>query len=251
MNNKIGVFDSGIGGLSVLKEMVKILPNEDYLYYGDSINNPYGEKTQEELFEIACKVVDYLISKECKIIVIACNTATTACISMLREKYKDMIFVGTVPAIKVAYDKNYKNTIILSTKYTNNSAKVKELIHDYTKDDQNIILISGKSLAHLIDINDMDSIRTLLKELLSHYNGVADSIVLGCTHYPLVKKEIQKVLPDVAILDGSVGVANEVKHQLEKHNLLNPSINKGSIIIENSKDQELVNRSYEILNEKD
>ena len=114
--SKIGVFDSGLGGLSVLKEMMRVLPNEDFLFYEDSLNNPYGVKDEEELLEITSKIVDYLLDHDCKIIVIACNTATTCCMKALREKYPDTIFVGTVPAIKVAYDNNYKNTIILFRK---------------------------------------------------------------------------------------------------------------------------------------
>ena len=131
MNKKIGVFDSGLGGLSILKELIKLLPNEDYLFYGDSINNPYGDKSDEELLTITSHVVDYLLDNDCKIIVIACNTATTSCLKKLREKYPNTIFVGTVPAIKIAYDNNYKNTLVLATPYTIKSKRVRELIHDY------------------------------------------------------------------------------------------------------------------------
>ena len=95
--SKIGLFDSGLGGLSVLSEIMKLLPNEDYLFYEDSINNPYGDKTEEELFKITSNIVEYLLKENCKIIVIACNTATTMCIDKLREKYSNTIFVGTVP----------------------------------------------------------------------------------------------------------------------------------------------------------
>ena len=246
-NKKIGIFDSGIGGLSILIELLKILPNEDYLFYEDSINNPYGEKSEEELFDITSNIVDYLISNDCKIIVIACNTATTSCMKKLREKYKEIIFVGTVPAIKVAYDNNYKDTILLATPYTIKSTRVEELIHDYKNNDQNIYLVSGKNLANLIDNNDQESINTLLKEILLHYKEKADSIVLGCTHYPLIADNIKNILPNCEILDGSVGVAKEVLHQLELNNIKNNSITRGNIIIKNTKSDELVTRSYEIL----
>ena len=113
MNNKIGMFDSGIGGLTILKELKKLLPNEDYIYYADSKNNPYGEKSDEELMKIVTNIVDFLISKDVKIIVIACNTATTRCIKRLRLMYPNMLFVGTEPAIKVACDNNYKNTLTI------------------------------------------------------------------------------------------------------------------------------------------
>lgn len=247
MNRKIGVFDSGLGGLSILKELIKLLPNEDYLFYEDSINNPYGQKNDIELLKIVDNVVKFLLKEDCKIIVIACNTATTCCMKKLREMYPDVIFVGTVPAIKVAYDNNYKNTIILSTPYTMQSSRVEELIHDYHRDDQNIINISGENLANLIELDKKDEIMELLNRILGEYKDKADSLILGCTHYSLIKSEINNVLPNTVLLDGCVGVSNEVKHQLESNNLLNTENTSGSIKIINSKDEELVKRSYEIL----
>lgn len=246
MKRKIGIFDSGLGGLSILKELLQVLPNEDYLFYGDSIHNPYGEKGEDELFYITSNIVDYLLNHECKMIVIACNTATTSCMKRLREKYPDTIFVGTVPAIKVAYDHHFKDTLVLATPYTTTSKRVSELLHEYHNYDQKITLISGGDLAHLIDMGLDTEIEDFLKKTLSSYQH-ADSLILGCTHYSLIKDEIQKVLPHTKLVDGCFGVAREVKHQLEKNHLLNLSQNKGKIIIENSKGQELIERSYEIL----
>ena len=245
MKGKIGVFDSGLGGLSVLKELMKILPNEEYIFYEDSINNPYGEKSEEELLEITSKIVDYLLDRDCKIIVIACNTATTCCMKLLREKYPDTIFVGTVPAIKVAYDNNFKNTLILSTPYTTKSKRVEELLDNYVREDQNILNLSGENLANLIEIDDKEEINKLLVRILSPYKDKIDSMVLGCTHYSLIKDEISSVIPNVELLDGCLGVANEVKHQLEKNDLLDNG--NGSLEIINTKDNNLIDRSYEIL----
>ena len=246
MNKKIGIFDSGLGGLSILKELLKILPNEDYLFYEDSINNPYGEKTEEELFAITSKIVNYLLSEDCKIIVIACNTATTSCLKKLREEYPNVIFVGTVPAIKVAYDNNYKNTLILSTPYTMGSKRVEELIEEFHHLNQKITNISGENLANLIEENKIGEIRALLNRILSPYKD-CDSIVLGCTHYPLIKDEIRKVVPNAKLLDGSSGVAMEVRHQLEINFSLSSSEKRGSITIINTRSDELIERSYEIL----
>lgn len=248
MNNKIGILDSGLGGLSILKELKKILPNEDYLFYEDSINNPYGSKSDEELLKIVSNIVEFLLKNDCKIIVIACNTATTSCIKRLREMYPNTIFVGTVPAIKMAYDNNYKNTIILSTPYTMNSKRVNELISDYHNKDQNIINISGENLANLIENEKYDEIFALLEKLLNPYKDICDSIVLGCTHYPLISDIISSIIPNAKLLDGSLGVANEVKHQLTINNLLNTKSTLGNIEIINSKDNALVDRSFEILN---
>ena len=242
----IGVFDSGLGGLSILKELVKVLPNEDYLFYEDSINNPYGIKSDVELLNIADKIVKNLLDKGCKIIVIACNTATTCCMKKLREMYPDTIFVGTVPAIKVAYDNHYKKTIILSTQYTMNSKRVDELIHDFHNVDQELVNVSGENLANLVELDKKDEIRKLLNRILSDYKDY-DSLVLGCTHYSLIKPEIQEVLPNTVLLDGCLGVAKEVKHQLENHNLLSDNKNKGTITIINTKDDSLIERSFEIL----
>ena len=248
MNNyKIGVFDSGLGGLSVLKELMNTLPNEDYLFYEDSINNPYGEKTEEELLKITSNIVNYLLEQKCKIIVIACNTATTSCMKKLREIYEDTIFVGTVPAIKVAYDNKYKNVINLSTPYTQNSKRVCELINDFKNDDENIYNISGENLANLIELNKKEEIDELLNKLLSSYKDKCDALVLGCTHYSLIKDEIKKVLPNVALLDGCTGVANEVKRQLENNHLLSDRKGKGTLEIINTKSKFLIERSMEIL----
>ena len=248
MNKRIGILDSGLGGLSILRELRKVLPNEDYLFYEDSINNPYGSKSDTELLKIVSNVVEFLLKNDCKIIVIACNTATTSCMKSLREMYPDVIFVGTVPAIKVAYDNNCKNTIILSTPYTMNSKRVEELINDYHNPDQNIINISGENLANLIENEKYDEIFSLLERLLNPYKDKCDSIVLGCTHYPLIKDIIQSIIPNAKLLDGSLGVANEVKRQLTINNLLNTKSALGKIEIINSKDSALVDRSFEILN---
>ena len=125
---KIGMFDSGIGGLNVLEEVRKLIPNENIIYYQDSSNNPYGEKTDEQLWKIVNNIVKYLISNGVKEIIVACNTATTRCIKRLREEYKDIIFIGTEPAIKVATDNNYKNILLLGTPGTINSDRLHELV---------------------------------------------------------------------------------------------------------------------------
>ena len=169
MKRKIGVFDSGIGGKTTLNEIIKLLPNENYIYYADSKNNPYGEKSDEELFSIVCNIVDYFISINTKMIVIACNTATTRCINHLRNKYKDVLFVGTEPAIKVACDSNYKNTLVMATPLTVNSDRLNYLIKENIKDNENIILVSCDGLANAIENNDDDKINSLLHSLLDKY----------------------------------------------------------------------------------
>lgn len=242
MSNIVGVFDSGIGGLSVLRELEKILPNEDFYYYGDSLNNPYGEKSDEELFSITSGVVDYLVNKGCKLIVIACNTATTRCMKYLREKYKDIIFVGTVPAIKVACDRDFKNTLVMATPATIESERTMELIRDNIRKDQNIYLVACPGLANAIEDNDQEKIEAILKDTFREYKDKEiDSIVLGCTHYPFIKEDILKEMPGVILLDGSRGVAMEVKRQLENNGLLSDKSSR-IIVIYNSLTKEEVTK---------
>ena len=224
MKRQIGVFDSGIGGKTTLNEIIKLLPNENYIYYSDSKNNPYGEKTDEELFEIVCNIVDYFISVNTKMIVIACNTATTRCISYLRNKYKDVLFVGTEPAIKVACDNNYKNTLVLATPLTVQSSRLNSLINENIKENENIILVSCSGLANAIETNDEEKINLLLHSFLDKYvNDNIDAIVLGCTHYPLIKDKIQSMFQNSVLIDGNIGVARRVKQLLIENNLLNNS----------------------------
>lgn len=242
MSNIVGVFDSGIGGLSVLRELEKILPNEDFYYYGDSLNNPYGEKSDEELFEITSGVVDYLVNKGCRLIVIACNTATTRCMKYLREKYKDVIFVGTVPAIKVACDRDFKNTLVMATPATIESERTMELIRDNIRKDQNIYLVACPGLANAIEDNDQEKIKEILKDTFREYKDKKiDSIVLGCTHYPFIKEDILKEMPGVILLDGSRGVAMEVKRQLENNGFLSDKLSR-KIVIYNSLTKEEVTK---------
>lgn len=242
MSNIVGVFDSGIGGLSVLRELEKILPNEDFYYYGDSLNNPYGEKSDEELFSITSGVVDYLVNKGCKLIVIACNTATTRCMKYLREKYKDIIFVGTVPAIKVACDRDFKNTLVMATPATIESERTMELIRDNIRKDQNIYLVACPGLANAIEDNVQEKIKEILKDTFREYKDKEiDSIVLGCTHYPFIKEDILKEMPGVILLDGSRGVAMEVKRQLENNGLLSDKSSR-IIVIYNSLTKEEVTK---------
>lgn len=221
MNNKIGIFDSGIGGLTTLEEIKKLLPNEDYIYYADSKNNPYGEKSDEELLSIVKNIVEFLLSKKVKIIVIACNTATTRCIETLRRDYPMINFVGTEPAIKVACDKGFKNTLVLATPGTISSEKVHKLVQDNKNDDQEIYLLACDGLANAIEKNDDEKINSILNNLLNDYKDKnIDSIVLGCTHYPIIKDKIQSFFPSAKLIDGNIGVAKRVKFILEENNLL-------------------------------
>ena len=239
----IGIFDSGIGGVTVLKKLIELLPNEKYLYYSDSINSPYGDKSEEELKIIVSNVVSYLISRGCKIIVIACNTASTLS-DYLREKF-NVLFVAIEPAYKMAHDFAYdKKILVMATNRTIESEKFQKLYNKY--DNLNTILLPCSGLADLIE-KDLDKdIDLYLRENLTKYIGV-ECVVLGCTHYPLIKSNIQKVLGNVEFFDGSVGVSKRVYDLLEKNNLLNEST--GSVeFFDSSLDKTKKDRFFQILN---
>lgn len=243
MNNKpICFFDSGIGGSTILKEVVKLLPKENYVYYADSKNNPYGNKTKEELFNIVSNAVDSLLKYDPKLIVCACNTATEVVLNDIRKKYPNVTFVGTEPAIKVVYDKYQdKKTLVITTKGTGESERFKALFNNYKTPD--CTLIEAPLLAGLIE-NHIDTY-PYLKELLKDYKDI-DVVVLGCTHFPLAKEKIKKVLGNVTFVDGSVGIANRVKNLL-KDNLNN---NGGNINIISTKEDvsdiilKIINKNY-------
>ncbi len=229
MNNKpICFFDSGIGGSTILKEVVKLLPNEDYVYYADSKNNPYGNKTKEELFDIVSNAVDNLLKYDPKIIVCACNTATEVVLNDIRKKYPNITFVGTEPAVKVIYDKYQdKKTIVLTTKGTGESERFKKLFNNYKTPD--CTLVEVPLLAGLIE-NNKDPY-PYLKDLLKDFKDI-EVVVLGCTHFPLAKDAIRKVLGEVTFVDGSVGIANRIKSLL-KNNL---NYNGGNISVISTKE---------------
>lgn len=210
----IGVFDSGIGGVTVLKELLKIMPNENYLYYSDSKNNPYGDKSNEEIINLSDNVVEYLINQGCKIIVIACNTASAISKEYLRNKYSIPI-IAIEPAYKLVV--NNEKTLVMATKATINSEKFHKLFDTY--DNHNTVLLPCPGLADLIEEGNENKINDYLENKLKDYKDVKN-VVLGCTHYPLIKDEIKKVINNANFYDGSLGVAKHTKEILEKNNLI-------------------------------
>ncbi len=219
-NLPIGIFDSGIGGVTVLRELIKVLPNENYIYYSDSKNNPYGDKEEKEIIKICDDIVKKLLEKNCKMIVIACNTASAISAKYLREKYTKIPILAIEPAFKMIndYAKNEKS-IVMATKGTIKSKKFQELANKYYN--ENTIILPCIGLAEIIEKNDNSEIEKYLEENLRKYKGKVQDIVLGCTHYPLIKDEISNVLGKVNFFDGAKGVAKNAKNILEKRDLLN------------------------------
>ena len=227
-NNCIGVFDSGIGGATVLKEILKILPNENYIYYSDSINNPYGDKTDEDLLNICNNIVQYLLNKKCKSIVIACNTASAKVATPLREKYSNIPIIGIEPAYKMVHDLAFdNNTLVMATKGTIESEKFQALYEKYNN--HKTILMACPGLADVIEEGNTEKIKIYLKNNLSQYAGIVKNVVLGCTHYPLIQDEIKAVLGNVDFFNGAPNLAKHFKDVLIEKNLINTSNTKGSI----------------------
>ena len=233
MKKSIGVIDSGMGAMLTMDVIKSVLPNEDYIIYMDYKNNPYGEKSVEELFRISCEIVDYLYDLGCSVIVIVCNTLTCNCMNRMKEKYKDIVFIGTVPAIKVAYDHNKLNTLVMATKGTVFSYRLGELNKSFKRDNQIINYVPCIKLVSAIESMDESLIRSVLNDELAKFvNTGIDSIVLGCTHYPYVKKYLLEMFGDVEIYDSSMGVALELKRQLILlgHNLEEDKLGTTTII---------------------
>lgn len=219
-NNPIGIFDSGIGGISILNKVLKYLPNEDYIYYADSIHNPYGNKSKEELIQLVDGIMKKFMLYQVKLVIVACNTATTQVISYLRKRYYNILFVGVEPAIKVAYDYHRnKNVLIMATPGTIQSKRLLELNQIYSQEKR--VLLSCDGLAELIENDNMEAIPSYLISLFSQLDKEKiDVVVLGCTHYPFIKKEIIEVIGhSVIFLDPSVGVSLRVKHLLKENGL--------------------------------
>ena len=248
-NEAIGIFDSGIGGITVLREILKVLPNENYIYYSDSKNNPYGDKSDDQIHELCENIVNVFIEQKCKAIVIACNTAGAKSAQYLREKYANIPFIAIEPAYKMVYDYAYNEpTLVLATKGTIESEKFNLLYHTY--DNHKTILLPCVGLADTIEEGNREKIKKYLKEHLELYRGKVKNVVLGCTHYPLIRDEIQEVLGEVTFFNGAPYLAKHLKEVLEGKDLINNNNEKGTIqFIDSSNDEQKKKRFFEIIKE--
>lgn len=220
-NDYIGVFDSGVGGISVLRKLRKILPNERFLYYGDSANAPYGKRPTAQVQELTLEAVEKMMTFGLKALVVACNTATSAAIRTLREKYPDLIVIGIEPAVKPAVDQFPGGRIgVMATDVTLREEKFNTLLARFEASAA-IVKISAPGLVELVEAGKADSADTLLETLLAPHKGKLDALVLGCTHYPLASAAIRRVLgPRVVLIDGGEGTARETKRRLAEAGLL-------------------------------
>lgn len=231
----IAVYDSGVGGISVLRQLIRYMPGEKYYYYGDSANAPYGSRPTWEVRELALRVVARIFAeKPCKALVIGCNTVTAAAVAELRSRYPEKIIVGIEPAVKLAADHFPGGRVgVMATPVTLREEKFDILVHRF-EDGCTIEKIPGVGLVELVEQGKAEApeTQTLLEGILGPYRGKLDALVLGCTHYPFAAKAISRVL-NVPLLDGGKGTARETLRRLAAEGLLEQG--PGRVEIVNSK----------------
>jgi len=226
-NRAIGIFDSGLGGLSIWKEFIEILPNESVIYYADSKNCPYGTKSEDEVIELSKRITEFLLKKDVKLIIVACNTATAAAIDFLRKNFT-IPFIGIEPAIKpAASNSKTKSVAVLATEGTFNGRLYNETSKRFASD-TNIEIIIGEGLVEIVEEGKIDEKKSFehVKLLLKPYiNSTIDHLVLGCTHYPFLLPVFTKLFSDeVQIINPADAVVRQAKKVLNELNI--NSLNK-------------------------
>ena len=248
-NDYIALFDSGVGGISVLRQLVRLMPSERYLYFGDSANAPYGTKSRERVRELSFAVAEKLIARGVKALVVACNTATSAAIEELRSAYPRLIVIGIEPALKPAADRFPGGTVgVMATPMTLGQEKFAHLLERFS-DRCRVVKLPAPGLVELVEAGKADTLETeaLLRPLLEPWAGKLDALVLGCTHYPFAGEAITRILGEkTLLLDGGEGTARETRRRLEEAGLLRTGM--GEICIENSLgDEKLLQLSFDLL----
>ena len=234
----IAVFDSGVGGISVLRQLRRILPDEKYVYFGDSANAPYGVRSTEEVRTLTLAAAEKLTGAyPVKALVVACNTATAAAITILREKYPDLIVIGIEPALKLAADHYPGGHLgVMATQVTLREEKFDTLVHRF---DENctIYKIPAPGLVELVEAGKTDGAEmdAFLENLLAPYVGRLNALVLGCTHYPFAAEAISRIMgPGTVLLDGGEGTARETRRRLALAGLLRQG--EGTVTIISSRE---------------
>ncbi len=231
-NAPVGVFDSGLGGISVLRELQALMPAEDFLYFGDDRNAPYGVRPEQEVLELTREGVEYLFDSGCKAVVLACNTATAAAVVPLRALWQDRILVGAEPAIKPAIRDGRRRIGVLATSTTLSSRRFCNLAEVLSGEAQ-IHPIPAPGLVELIEARVWSGsvLESFLHGLLDEpiAQGV-DALVLGCTHYPFVREAISRVSGGLPLYDGNEGIARQTRRLLAESDLLRQT-GQGSVTL--------------------
>ena len=242
----IGVFDSGVGGLTILREIEKLLPQEDLLYFADTANCPYGAKTQEEIRRLARGIVDFLLARQAKLVVVACNTASVASLAYLRELFA-VPFVGIVPAVKPAAQATQSKRIgVMATNATFQTEIFDDLVQKFASD---VVVLRQvcPGLVELVEAGEADTeaaerlVRQFVDPLVKQK---IDTLVLGCTHYPFLRPLIEKVAGSgIAVIDPSAAIARQVAHVLDIRGIDAARPNPGSVRLFTSGDPVLLGQT--------
>lgn len=238
-NAPIAVFDSGLGGLSVLRELVRELPHEDFLYFGDSANAPYGTKTLEEVRALTFAAAERLFAHGCKALVIACNTATSAAASPLREAWPEKPIIGMEPALKPAAA--HRRVLVLATEMTLREEKFAKLLRTYGG--EGVSTLAAPGIVEYVERGETSgpALEGYLRTLLAAWRErPPEAVVLGCTHFPFVRDAIARVLGGgVCFYDGAEGVARETRRRLTARGLLSGRTGPGRVELTNSREDRL------------
>ena len=245
----IGMFDSGVGGISVLREAVKLLPRERFVFYGDTKNAPYGTKTKEEVLKLSRRVVKELLDRGAKAIVIACNTATSAVAADLRSEYQDLPIIAMEPALKPA-SLLRRDGVVLSLA-TPGTIAGEKYAHLYSLYGEGVISLPCPGLMEFVERGQLSGgeLTAYFKNLFSPYqNQKVEAIVLGCTHYSFLKKPIAAFFPGIPLLDGNEGTVRQLRRRLEEQGLLAPDDAEGGVELLSSGGEEPIARMKALLN---
>lgn len=244
----IGIFDSGVGGISVLKEAVLHLPHEHFIFFGDTKNAPYGTKTKAEVLQLSREIVENLLEKGCKAIVIACNTATSAAAAALRAEYASLPIIGMEPALKPA-SLIRQNGVVLSMA-TPGTIAGEKYAHLYALYGEGVISLPCPGLMEFAERGELEGekLRQYLQELFKPYRyQKVEAVVLGCTHYVFLKNAIQAFFPDTPLIDGNEGTVRQLIRRLDALSLLAPLDAVGKVDLLSSGGDEAVRRMEALL----
>ena len=248
MKDIIGIMDSGVGGISVLRKAADLLPNENFIYYGDNANAPYGPKPKEEIHRLCEAAIAHLLGQDVKALVIACNTATSVYAADLR-KWANIPVIGMEPAVKPAsLARSGGKVLALATRATLSLEKFSRLMDDYG---EGVIPLEGTGLVELVESGKADSAEAdaALKAIFSPYlDQQIDGIVLGCTHYPFLRRRIEAFFPHSQIFDGRTGTVKQLERRLRETNSLTCRTHPGTIEFQTSGDTYSLNLMKQLFN---
>lgn len=248
MKDIIGILDSGVGGISVLRRAAQLLPRENFLFYGDNRNAPYGPRPLEEIRELSRRAVDHLLARDVKALVIACNTITSAYASILRAEVSIPV-IGMEPAVKPAsFARSGGKILALATRATLSLDRFSRLMELYG---EGVIPLEGVGLVEIVESGRANSpdARAALADIFAPYLGdQVDAIVLGCTHYPFLRRQIEAFFPDAQIFDGLDGTARQLRRRLEDADILTDGTGAGQIVFESSGGEEKLKLMRQLFN---